>query len=209
MTKFEILIDYLGQPNLELAFEQQVLEFLSARAHSYTAKHSVEVANEAVVLAKRFGSEPKQAKIAGYLHDISAVIPNSERIGLADKLDIDVLTEERILPMIVHQKLSAIMAQELFNITDNEILSAIACHTTLKAKSTVLDKVVFVADKIRWDGQGKPPYIKGLLKALDSSLDAASFYYIDYLYQQKEILPVVHPYLLAVYHELKGAIKKI
>lgn len=204
MNAKEILINYLGQPNLELDFEQQIAEFFLARAHNHTLEHSIEVANEAAKLAKRFNCSAKNAKIAGYLHDISAVVPNSERIELAEKLEIDILAEERTLPMIVHQKLSTVIAKELFNINDNEILSAIACHTTLKAQSSKLDKVVFVADKIRWDGQSNPPYIKGLLAALEQSLDSASFYYINYLYQQKESLPVIHPYLLAAYNELKS-----
>ncbi len=203
MSAKKILINYLGKPKLELPLEQEVAKFFKKHAHIHTLEHSIKVANEAMVLAKRFKSKPRKAQIAGYLHDISAVIPNSKRIDLADKLGIDVLAEERILPMIIHQKLSAVIAKELFDVNDSKILSAIACHTTLKAKATVLDKVVFTADKIRWDSQGKPPYLKGLLKALETSLDSASFYYINYLYRQKEKLPVVHPYLLAAYDELK------
>ena len=39
------------------------------------------------------------------------------------------------------------MAEKIFDITDNEILSAIECHTTLKGKYSQLDLVVFVANK--------------------------------------------------------------
>ena len=147
--------------------------------------------------------QSQKAKIAGYLHDISAVIPNSDRIDLAEDLGIDILQEERDFPMIIHQKLSAIIAKELFSINDLEILNAIGCHTTLKAKSTLLDQVLFVADKIRWDGKGKPPYLNGILAALEESLQAASFYYIEYLYKQKDSLKVVHPFLVDAYNNLK------
>ena len=52
-----------------------------------------------------------------------------------------------------------------FGIEDNEILSAIECHTTLKKNYSDIDLVLFVADKIKWDQEGKPPYLDGLLQA--------------------------------------------
>ncbi len=192
----------MGKPKLELPLEQEVAKFFTKHDHIHTLKHSIEVANEAVILAKRFDSKPKKAQIAGYLHDISAVVPNSERIDLAKKLAINILAEEHEFPMIIHQKLSAVIAKELFDIKDKEILSAIACHTTLKAESTVIDQVVFVADKICWDAHGEPPYLKGILKSLDKSLAAASFYYINYLYKQKDKLKIIHPFLTAAYEDL-------
>ncbi|EJW16375.1 hydrolase (HAD superfamily) [Paenibacillus alvei DSM 29] len=64
--------------------------------------------------------------------------------------------------MIIHQKLSKVMARDIFGITDNEVLDAVGCHTTLRANATQLDLVLFVADKIAWDQQGTPPYLKEL-----------------------------------------------
>jgi len=199
----KILNNYLGEFKTEITLEQDLARFFLSHKHAHSLSHSLEVASEAETLAKRFQCNPTKAKIAGYLHDISAVVPNSDRIALSEQLGIDILKEERALPMIIHQKLSVVIARELFDIKDSEILSAIACHTTLKAKSSVLDKVVFVADKIRWDGTGQAPYLNGILEALDNSLDAACFYYINYLYKQKNKLKVIHPFLAAAYHELK------
>ncbi|OLF95341.1 Hydrolase (HAD superfamily) [Bacillus licheniformis] len=34
--------------------------------------------------------------------------------------------------MIIHQKLSKVMARDLFQVADEDILNAIECHTTLK-----------------------------------------------------------------------------
>lgn len=66
------------------------------------------------------------------MHDISGVIPNEKRIAAAEALGIDILPEERIFPMIIHQKLSKVMARDLFQVADQDILNAIECHTTLK-----------------------------------------------------------------------------
>jgi HD superfamily phosphohydrolase YqeK len=104
--------------------------------------------------------------------------------------------------MIVHQKLSVVLARELFGVSDEDVLSAVGCHTTLKAGAGALDKVLFVADKVEWDGAGVSPYRAGMLEALETSLDAAAIYYLHSLWEQRHRLRVVHPWLAAAHAEL-------
>lgn len=172
--------------------------------HGYPriAGHVARVAAEARRLAARFGAGESQAETAGWLHDIGGVVPNGERVSLCQALGIEVLPEEAAAPFILHQKLSAAMARHIWGITDEAILSAIGCHTTLQAGASLLDKVVFLADKIQWDQPGKPPYLEKLLAALEHSLDAAVFCYLDHLWQQRDRLKVVHPWLVAAYREI-------
>lgn len=118
-------------------------------------------------------------------------------------LKIKVLSEEKELPLILHQKISAVMARDIFNINDPEILSAIECHTTLKAGAAALDKILFVADKIEWDQEGVPPYKDEIERALNISLELAAHTYIKYLFNDKSKLKVVHPWLREAYNELK------
>ena len=188
------------QPTGQL--RRDVAQFLSLHGHAETAGHCAQVAAEARRLAERFGAEPTLAETAGLLHDISVVIPNTERIAAAHEWSVDVLPEEATFPMIIHQKLSVVVARELFGVTDEATLSAIGCHTTLKANATLLDKVVFIADKIKWDQPGRPPYLDDLLPALERSLDQGVFVYVDFLWQQRETLRVVHPWLVDAYEEL-------
>ncbi len=140
--------------------------------------------------------------MAGWLHDCSAVFPVAERVNVARSLDVLVLPEEEQFPMIIHQKLSKVLALHIFGITDEQVLSAVECHTTLKAHATRLDKVVFVADKIAWDQDGIPPYRAELLAALEQSLDHAAFVYLRYLWEQRNTLRVVHPWMREAYLEL-------
>ena len=81
---------------------------------------------------------------------------------------------------ILHQKISAIIARERYNITDNNILSAIECHSTLKANASEHDMLLFLADKISWDAERFPPFLNILEKALDISLSHASLAYINF-----------------------------
>jgi predicted HD superfamily hydrolase involved in NAD metabolism len=169
-------------------------DFLVQYNASKTAGHCSSVANKAKELARQFSADGTKAEIAGWLHDISAVVPNEERLQMARANNLEILSAEEKLPMIIHQKLSRLIALKIFHVNDEEILSAIECHTTLKANASQLDKLVFVADKIAWDQEGKPPYLRQITEALEYSLEAAALVYLDYLWQQRETLPVLHPW---------------
>jgi HD superfamily phosphohydrolase YqeK len=90
---------------------------------------------------------------------------------------------------------SKALAKQVFEIVDDAILSAICCHTTLKANPSLLDKTVFLADKIKWDGAGQPPYLADLLDALSISLSDGCLFYIEYILSHD--IKVLHPWLLA------------
>lgn len=98
------------------------------------------------------------------------------------------------------------MAEDLFKITEPEILSAVGCHTTLRSKASLLDKVLFVADKLEWDQTGIPPYLEEVTDQLQISLDHAAFEYIQYLWNRRELLKVVHPWLRDAYDELRDSL---
>jgi HD superfamily phosphohydrolase YqeK len=66
----------------------------------------------------------------------------------------------------------------------------------------LLDKIVFIADKLKWDGAGDPPYAAGLETALSHSLDAAIRWFLSYLWERRTTLLVVHPWLAAAYAEV-------
>ena len=101
------------------------------------------------------------------------------------------------------------MAKEVFAISNEVILNAVRCHTTLRANASRIDKILFVADKIKWDQQGIPPYLKDILLAIDSSLDEAAYCYLEYLWTSKNQLKVIHPWLREAYFDLKEKLGKI
>lgn len=182
--------------------KQEIETFLLEKECYATYNHCITVGDYAEEIGHEFlnEAEREQVKIAGYLHDISAIYPNNERIFVAEDMKIELFKEERQFPMIIHQKISRIMAQREFGIQDEKILSAISCHTTLKKKFSKVDLVLFVADKIRWDQEGQPPYLKEITQALNYSFEAAAFSYIDYIL--KHDIKVIHPWLLEAYEFL-------
>jgi len=65
-----------------------------------------------------------------------------------------------------------------------------------RGNPTLLDKVVFLADKIAWDQDGSPPYLTEIITAMDVSLDNAVLEYLNYLWERRNQIKVIHPWLV-------------
>jgi predicted HD superfamily hydrolase involved in NAD metabolism len=203
-----VLVAYVGDASLTSDVSADAARLLRDRGRAGTADHSQRVATVAQRLARRWGVDETSAEVAGWLHDISAIVPRDHRLQVTELLGLEVLAEERVAPVLVHQKLSAVIAQEVFAITDRSVLSAIGCHTTLKANGSALDKIVFVADKMAWDQSDDPPYLATMASAADQSLDLAAHCYLDYLWQRRETLPAMHPWALQAYRQLSARVRQ-
>jgi predicted HD superfamily hydrolase involved in NAD metabolism len=173
---------------------QDAPAFLEHHGFPHVATHVKAVAMEARNLAEHFGLDANAAELAGILHDIAVIVPNAERIALSRALALPIFPEEEQVPMILHQQHGKVFARDLFGIRDESVLSAIECHTTLKANSSQFDRVVFLADKISWDQPGIPPYLNDLLVALENGLDSGTRFFLEYLISSPNLL-VVHPWL--------------
>ena len=185
---------------------EDVPTFLVQNGCQRAAAHCANVARAAYQLAERFGADPLAAEAGGWLHDVSAVWPDSQRLAAADALGVNVMDVERHWPKIVHQKLSVVLAREVFHVRDAGVLSAVGCHTTLKAGASPLDKVVFIADKLAWDEPYDAPWHPELRAALERSLDEGCRVYLRYVWEQREKLAVFHPWTEEACRELGGIV---
>lgn len=197
----EIKKYFIDLPFSDSAYKENMFYFMDYYNKLDTAQHSLEVAKEAEKLASKFNLCPDKAYIAGLLHDIGGVIPNDERVYLASKIDIPIFEADKELPLLLHQQFSSYISREHFGISDEQILSSMACHTTLKKNATDFDKLIFISDKIKWDCSDRAPYLDSILKEMDSSLDKACLAYFDWLFDTG--MKVVHPYTQQAYDELK------
>lgn len=111
-------------------------------------EHTLGVAFTAASLAMRYGSDVKQAQVAGLLHDCAKCMTNEERLSICKKNKLEVTPVEKANPFLLHAKVGAFLAKEKYGIQDEEILSAVRCHTTGRPNMTLLEKIVFTADYI-------------------------------------------------------------
>ena len=153
-----------------------------------TWEHVQQVAKVAQDLALTYSIDPQSAYICGLLHDISAIIKPEDMLGLMKENQQNIDPAEEKYPFLLHQRISALIARDYFQIHDPMILSAIACHTTLHTSPTKLDMILFLADKIAWDQAGEAPYLKELTVSLTHSLERACLTYINYLFNEGNLL---------------------
>ncbi|MEF2965326.1 bis(5'-nucleosyl)-tetraphosphatase (symmetrical) YqeK [Paenibacillus sp. M1] len=182
---------------------QDVGTFFKLHGDQDTWDHTLKVTSQAVRIARLYGVDPQKAEQAALLHDVSNVIPVTQMLQVAKQLPIEILDEEPGYPRILHQKLSRAMAEIIFGIADEDILNAIECHTTLKPGATLFDKVVFIADKVAWELPGEQTYLDDIRRLVDGQkLDEAAFAYTDHVWNQREHMKLVHPWLIEAREEL-------
>ncbi|MBQ7290765.1 MAG: HD domain-containing protein [Clostridia bacterium] len=109
--------------------------------------HTEGVVKEAEYIAKACGFSTEfveKARVAALLHDITKNLTDEEQEKLFLKYAIDIPSG----PATMHEKTGAHFARELFGAeaVDEEIFSAIFCHTTGKAGMSAFDMVIFIAD---------------------------------------------------------------
>jgi len=144
-----------------------------------------------VKIAQHYGLDEKICEICAYLHDISAVISPQDMTKYAVENGWYIDEAEKKYPFLLHQRISRVIAEEDFGITDERILSAVKHHTTLKVNPSAYDMVLFIADKLAWDQVGKAPFYTVVSNALGVSLEKASLVYMDYMVEHKMLL---HPH---------------
>ena len=165
-----------------------------------TLKHVEDVADTAVWLAKIYNLDVEKVKLAALLHDISAIMTPQEMYELAKVRGLEIDDAEEKYHSLLHQRISKIIAQEDYRITDSDILEAIECHTTLKKNANMYDKVIFIADKISWDQK----YYDLLKSRLVESLDEACYLYIKYQFDNNLLL-MPHQWIIEAYEDLRKA----
>jgi predicted HD superfamily hydrolase involved in NAD metabolism len=184
--------------------QRDVTALLERHACFRILEHTTRVARLCRQLARQWGEDETAAEFTGWLHDVGGVVPVSERERLAETLGLEIVSEERMAPLLLHQKLSATMAREAFAIEDIAILTAIGCHTTLRRDASVLDKILFISDKLEWDQDGEPPYWEQVAGVVERSLDEAAWWYLDYLWAQRDTLAAIHPWLIEAHQQLSA-----
>ncbi|MCR5425423.1 MAG: bis(5'-nucleosyl)-tetraphosphatase (symmetrical) YqeK [Lachnospiraceae bacterium] len=111
-------------------------------------EHTLGVEFTAAALAMRYGASVSDAQIAGLLHDCAKCLPDEKKISMCEKHNISISDVERRNPGLLHAKVGSFLAMEEYEVTDEQIISAILNHTTGRPDMKLLEKILFVADYI-------------------------------------------------------------
>ena len=142
--------------------------------------HSLNVANAAVKLAKRYDCDEDKAYVAGLLHDIAKEMDTEEQLKLVLRSSLDVSPVEKVATPLFHAIAGAEAIQDLFEVYDPEIINAIRYHTVACKDMSKLSQIIYLADLISEDRDYKDvrkmrKYCeqsseKGMLEALKFSI---------------------------------------
>jgi len=170
---------YVIVPAFAGCLECDIELFLKANGRPKTLAHVQEVATVCEQIARQYGLDERKCRAAALLHDISAVIKPADMLRYVTSQSLPVCEAEERYNFLLHQRMSRFVAEAHFSMTDEGILDAIECHTTLRAHATPYDMALFIADKLAWDQPGAPPYDKIVRRSLKDSLKAACLAYMD------------------------------
>ena len=154
---------------------KQAKELVRSRLSDKRYEHTINVKKMAVKLAKHYGADEEQAALAALLHDAAKEISKDEmRAIMQAHPEYAEGGEERPTP-VWHGVCASILARTEWGVTDEAVLSAIACHTAGKAGMTQLDKILYLADMTSaerdWPGVEKLRKLE--MKDLDAAMLAA------------------------------------
>ena len=183
---------------------QKIKEALKKELSPKRYEHTMGVEYTSTCLAMCYGADIKKARIAGLLHDCAKYLSSEEKLSQCERYGIPVSDHERKNPELLHSKLGACYANELYGVTDTEILSAIIWHTTGCPNMSLLDKIVFIADymEANRDKAEDLPEVRALaFKDLDACLLLILKDTITYLTKKAD---VIDPMTQNTYDYYKG-----
>ncbi len=154
---------------------KEAKDLVKGRLSEKRYQHTLNVKKMAVKLARRYGVNEEKAALAALLHDAAKEIPKEEmKAWMAQYPQYAEGGESRPIP-VWHGVCAAILARTEWGVTDEAVLSAIACHTAGKPGMTKLDKIVYLADMTSkerdWPGVNKLRKLE--MKDLDAAMLAA------------------------------------
>ena len=136
-------------------------------------KHSVNVAEMCLTLAKKFGADEDKAYTAGILHDCQKEADKALMLSEAEKSGYYIDPVEKDCFKLWHGIAGAYYVKNTLKITDEDILNAIRFHTVGRANMTVVEKIVFLADMV--SAERDYPHVEKYRAAVLEDLDNGMF----------------------------------
>ncbi len=176
----------------------EVSALLGSTGHRNTLAHCQAVASQARTLARRYGADERQADLAANCHDLAVVVPSSELVLVAEAMGIQLDPTERGSPILLHGAIAAVVLQQRLGIDDTEVLAAVKYHTTCRQGAGLLEKLIFVADKIALDpSASEREFVYAVEAASERSLEEAVLVYLDWVVTRGPRLGwTIHPRVL-------------
>ena len=171
---------------------EKIDEYLKNTLREKRYIHTKNVVKTAIELAKIHNISEEKARIGALAHDSAKNMSDEDLKEIIDKNNIKLTTYEIDAKQIWHAIVAPIVGKELFEIEDEEILSAMRWHTTGKEDMSKLDKIIYLADMIEpsRDFEGVDEIRKLAKSDLDLAMLSALTHTIKYLIERNQIIDI-------------------
>ncbi|MGF1513017.1 MAG: bis(5'-nucleosyl)-tetraphosphatase (symmetrical) YqeK [Elainellaceae cyanobacterium] len=162
-----------------VAERRRVMAWLTENLPKPRLSHVMRVEQMSVELADRHGLDADRAAAAGLLHDTAKYFTSEKLLALAKANRLPLDDTFRDNPRLLHADVGAIVARDEFDVTDPEVLQAIANHTLGQPGMDDLSCVVFLADGLE-PGRGHSQELNQMRQMSYQDLHTAVWMSCDY-----------------------------
>lgn len=178
---------------------EEYIKIIKERLSEERFTHSINVAESAAQLAKKYGADAEKAYTAGILHDITKEESHEAQKKYITENGIALTELERLNGKVLHQMSGAIFCRLELGIEDEEILGAVRYHTTGRRNMTLLEKVVYTADFISADRRYEDVAV--MREKAQQSLEEAMLYSLRWTIRDlSSKTMLIHPDTLECYN---------
>ncbi|WP_049754167.1 bis(5'-nucleosyl)-tetraphosphatase (symmetrical) YqeK [Heliomicrobium modesticaldum] len=139
--------------------------------------HTVGTGETAYRLAVQWGADPERARLAALAHDIAREWPSDRLLQACEEAGVPLEPWERNQVELLHGYAGAWWAAKVYRLDDDEVLKAVRHHTIGHPGMALLEKIVYLADKIEPNRAYKG--VDRLRKLAGQSLDSAVLACLD------------------------------
>lgn len=146
-AKFSLSLDGLMPKSVEEYIKKNGLyapdryeKFAITNLPEKRLKHTADVVICALKRARELGLDTEKVRLSATLHDIAKYIDHAT--------EKEFVLPEKVPNPVIHAYLGAFIAEKYLGINDSEIIDAIRYHTSGRAKMSLLEKLIFVADMV-------------------------------------------------------------
>lgn len=157
--------------------KEEIEKEIKCRVGKKRYEHILRVVDMSERLALKHNLDVGKAKKAAFFHDCAKCRNMSDIFKLAEEVGFHIPKELLEFPQIIHAHLGAYLAKNRYNIHDQEILDAIAHHTTACKNMSKIEEVVYLADYLEVERDF--PNIKEYRKMAFKDLDKAMYISIE------------------------------
>lgn len=188
---------------------KQIMQDLKIALSEKRYLHSISTMKKAKELAKKYNQDEQKVMLTALAHDIAKEMSKEEYIEYSRQNNIHLDETDNIENIALHGRIGANIVGKKYGFTE-EMQDAICYHTTGKANMTLLDKIIYLADKIEdtrnYEGINELRQVYKNSKNLEEViLYDIDYYTIPKMIKQKRI---IHPNSIYARNDIINKLKK-